>query len=197
MASSAGSVQEGGRCPTGLPSCWWFVALSLRGLSSLLIGQSHKETRQFLFIRGRNTPGRFVALLKNDWAGNGYSLDYMETHPLISYFRITEGLIASPIPARGVIWDQESKLHICIGKEYWQKRDLTLVHCFLLLLPCGVHFQGTGYISLQLNLTEGDGDEESILGRGAASQLPGGPTAERRAKLAMEGAHRGLQGNRH
>lgn len=163
-----------------------WLLVSLRGLSSLLIGQSRKETRQFLFIRGRKTPGRFVALLKNDWAGNGYSLDYTETHPLSSYFRITESLMAAPVPASGVIWDQQSWLHICIRKKYWQKRDTTLVHCFLLLLPCGVHFQGTGYISLQLNLTEGGGDEESILGRGAASQLPGGPTAERRAKLAME-----------
>lgn len=65
--------------------------------------------------------------------------------------------MAAPVPASGVIWGQQSQLHICIGKEYRQKGDPPLFHCFLLFSTCCVHLQGARYISLQLNLTEAGG----------------------------------------
>lgn len=69
----------------GVP-LWWALWLGIRVLLPLLTGQGPRSNQtELLFVRGRNTPGRFVAHLKNDWAWNGDCLDYTETHPLISF----------------------------------------------------------------------------------------------------------------
>lgn len=65
---------------------WWALWLGIRVLLPLLTGQGPwSDQTELLFVRGRNTPGKFVAHLKNDWAWNGDCLDYTETHLLISF----------------------------------------------------------------------------------------------------------------
>lgn len=145
LASNKGNLFEERESdgPMGVP-LWWALWLGIRVPLLLMTGQGPwSDQTELLFVRGRNTPGRFVAHLKNDWAWNGDCLDYTETHPLISFSGPQKAWWRFS-PSQWDLMPKVSVTHLHREQGFW-KRGSPLFQCvFFLLSFCSVHFRVPG-----------------------------------------------------
>lgn len=129
------------------------------GPVALWLDRAHKENRQSFCLSEEGTHQRdLLPILKNNWAWNGYCLDYRETHLLISFFRITKGLMADLAPATG-IWCQKISVTHLLREAVFRTKGISFISSFVFSfhsVPC---IYGVPCMRFQLDLTERSGGE--------------------------------------